>query len=79
MNAFSQEDPVPGICIILKDLDANFFGIQQAGDTSVMGLQGEMGRDDKKKDLIKTERRTVAVLCHCHYKKVLARVSQKTF
>lgn len=32
---FLHEDPVPGICIILKDLHANFFGIEQTGDTSV--------------------------------------------
>lgn len=37
-SIFLHEDPFPGICIILKDLHANFFGIQQTGDTSVMGV-----------------------------------------
>lgn len=46
---FLHEDPVPGICIILNDLHANFFGTEQTGDSSATESQGEIGKVGKRR------------------------------
>ena len=39
-----HQDPVPGTGIIFKNLHANFFGIQQTGDATVIEYQQEKER-----------------------------------
>lgn len=68
MKPFLQEDPVPGICIILKDLHADFLGIQQIGDTSVMEYPNEIrGRKKQqtRRDRVRIQGGMQHVMCYC--------------